>query len=62
MYRSGDHDGMDTPVNIPNTEVKHPDGENSWTRSCEDSTSPGGRADRGVGFFYVRKAENANIK
>ena len=43
---------MDTPVPIPNTEVKHSDGENSWTRSCKHSSLPGFIADLLVGFFY----------
>ena len=32
---------MDTPVPIPNTEVKHLSGDNSMACSCEDSTLPG---------------------
>ena len=28
---------MDTPVPIPNTEVKHFNGDNSWACPCEDS-------------------------
>ena len=39
--RSGGESGVDTPVLIPNTEVKHSSGENSWACPCEDSTLPG---------------------
>lgn len=39
--RSGGESGVDTPVLIPNTEVKHSSGENSWASPCEDSTLPG---------------------
>ena len=35
---SGGDGEVDTPVSIPNTEVKHFSGENS---ECEDSTLPG---------------------
>ena len=32
---------MDTPVPIPNTEVKHPSGDNSYACHSEDSELPG---------------------
>lgn len=38
---SGDNGEVDTPVLIPNTEVKHFSGDNIQTCSSEDSTSPG---------------------
>ena len=38
--RSGDDREMVTPVPIPNTEVKHFIGENSWACPCESSTLP----------------------
>ena len=40
---SGDNGEVDTPVLIPNTEVKHFSGDNIQTCSSEDSTSPGKR-------------------
>ena len=39
--KSGDDGTVDTPVPIPNTEVKHLSGDNSMACSCEDSTLPG---------------------
>ena len=39
--RSGDDGKVVTPVPIPNTEVKHFHGDNSWARPSEDSKSPG---------------------
>ena len=41
LKRSGDESEVDTPVLIPNTEVKHFSGDNSWTSSSKDSTLPG---------------------
>ena len=38
---SGDEGGMETPENIPNSEVKHPSGDDSWLCACENSTLPG---------------------
>lgn len=34
---SGGNDGEVPPVPIPNTEVKHFNGDNSWACPCEDS-------------------------
>ena len=55
---------MDTPVPIPNTEVKHFNGDNSWACPCEDSKllgffmsdplsacEPANR--QAAGFFYA---------
>ena len=39
--RSGDDSEVDTPEPIPNSEVKHFSGDNSWACPCEDSTLPG---------------------
>ena len=39
--RTGDEGEVETPVPIPNTEVKHFSGDNSWPCACEDSTLPG---------------------
>ena len=39
--RSGDDSEMATPVPIPNTEVKHFNGEDSTACPCEKSKSPG---------------------
>ena len=36
--RSGDDSEVDTPVPIPNTEVKHFSGDDSWACPCENST------------------------
>ena len=35
--KSGDNGEEDPPVPIPNTEVKHFNGDNSWTCSREDN-------------------------
>ena len=40
-FRSGDDDEMDTPVPVPNTEVKHLSGDNSYASHSEDSKLPG---------------------
>ena len=42
---------MDTPVLIPNTEVKHISGDNIWTGSSEDSTLPGNLTHLTMGLF-----------
>ena len=39
--RSGGDGGVETPVPIPNTEVKHPSGDDSWPCACENSSLPG---------------------
>ena len=39
--RSGGDGGVETPVPIPNTEVKHPSGDDSWSCACENSSLPG---------------------
>ena len=44
---------MDTPVLIPNTEVKHISGDNIWTGSSEDSTLPGNLTHLTMGLFFV---------
>ena len=44
LKESGDKGTVDTPVPIPNTEVKHSSGEGSWL-ACENSTLPG--------FFFI---------
>ena len=40
LKRSGDDDEVDTPVPIPNTEVKHFGGDDSWACPCENSKLP----------------------
>ncbi len=45
---------MDTPVLIPNTEVKHISGDNIWTGSSEDSTLPGNLTHLAMGLFLHR--------
>ncbi len=47
---------MDTPVLIPNTEVKHISGDNIWTSSSEDSTLPGKVTHPWMGLFLVSEA------
>jgi hypothetical protein len=42
---------VDTPVLIPNTEVKHISGDNSWTGSSKDSTLPGNLTHHLMGLF-----------
>ncbi len=44
---------MDTPVLIPNTEVKHISGDNSWTGSSKDSTLPGNLTHHLMGLFLL---------
>ena len=44
---------MDTPVLIPNTEVKHISGDNIWTGSSEDSTLPGNLTHLTMGLFCL---------
>ena len=39
--RSGGDSEVDTPELIPNSEVKHFNGDNSWACPCEDSKLPG---------------------
>ena len=46
---------MDTPVLIPNTEVKHISGDNSWTGSSKDSTLPGNLTHHLMGLFFTYK-------
>ena len=46
---------MDTPVLIPNTEVKHISGDNIWTGSSEDSTLPGNLTHLTMGLFFTYK-------
>ena len=46
---------MDTPVLIPNTEVKHISGDNIWTGSSEDSTLPGNLTHLLMGLFWLSK-------
>ena len=46
---------MDTPVLIPNTEVKHISGDNIWTSSSEDSTLPGKVTHPWMGLFFKDK-------
>ena len=41
LKRSGDDGKMDTPVPIPNTEVKHLNGDNSYASHSEDNKLPG---------------------
>ena len=43
---------MDTPVPIPNTEVKHFSGDNSCACRSEDNTLPGRTHYRGSFFFF----------
>ena len=42
---------MDTPVPVPNTEVKHLSGDNSYACHSEDSKSPGNLPSRLTRFF-----------
>ena len=44
---------MDTPVPVPNTEVKHLSGDNSYACHSEDSKSPGNLPSRLTRFFVV---------
>ena len=53
--RSGDDGEMVTPVPIPNTEVKHFCGEDSYTSYSENSTSPGLKLLYGVFFIFKPK-------
>ena len=46
---------MDTPVLIPNTEVKHISGDNIWTGSSKDSTLPGNLTHHLMGLFFTYK-------
>ena len=48
---------MDTPVLIPNTEVKHISGDNIWTSSSEDSTLPGKVTHPWMGLFFKIKTD-----
>ena len=48
---------MDTPVLIPNTEVKHISGDNIWTSSSEDSTLPGKETHPWMGLFLKIKTD-----
>ena len=41
LSRSGDISEVVTPVPIPNTEVKHFSGDNSYASHSEDSSLPG---------------------
>ncbi|MBS5042589.1 MAG: hypothetical protein KHZ54_09050, partial [Erysipelotrichaceae bacterium] len=47
----------DTPVLIPNTEVKHISGDNIWTSSSEDSTLPGKGTHPWMGLFFKIKTD-----
>ena len=51
QIKSGGDSAVDTPVPIPNTEVKHCSGENS--RNGKDSESPG--------FFMFKKHKYNDI-
>ena len=57
--RSGDDGEMVTPVPIPNTEVKHFCGEDSYTSYSKNSTSPGLKLLYGVFFIcmIIKKAD-----
>ena len=48
---------MDTPVLIPNTEVKHISGDNIWTSSSEHSTLPGKETHPWMGLFFKIKTD-----
>ena len=51
--RSGGDGKVDTPVPIPNTEVKHFSGDNSYACRSEDNTLPG--QTHSVSLFFVYK-------
>ena len=55
--RSGGDSDVDTPVLIPNTEVKHISGDNIWTSSSEDSTLPGKVTHPWMGLFLKIKTD-----
>mgnify|MGYP001038829294 FL=1 len=55
--RSGGDSDVDTPVLIPNTEVKHISGDNIWTSSSEDSTLPGKVTHPWMGLFFKIKTD-----
>ena len=40
LWKSGDDSEVETPVPMPNTEVKHFRGEDSWACPCENSSLP----------------------
>ena len=40
IKKSGDDSKVETPVPMPNTEVKHFNGEDSWACPCENSKLP----------------------
>ena len=54
--RSGDYGKVVTPVPIPNTEVKHFSGNDSYACHSENSTSPGYEA-RPKGAFFMGKGK-----
>ena len=55
MTRGSGGDGrVDTPVPIPNTEVKHSYGENSWACPSEDNELPGFDSQYCESFFCLR--------
>ena len=56
--RSGDDGEMVTPVPIPNTEVKHFCGDDSYISYSENSTSPGLKLLYGV--FFMSKQKKAD--
>ena len=51
--QSGDNGKVVTPVPIPNTEVKHFSGEDSYACHSENSSSPGNEAPP-KGAFFLR--------
>ena len=52
--RSGDYGKVVTPVPIPNTEVKHFSGNDSYACHSENSTSPGYEAPQKGAFFIYK--------
>ena len=60
--RSGGDGKVDTPVPIPNTEVKHFSGDNSYACRSEDNTLPGQTHLCESFFFYLlREKLNNNL-
>ena len=53
--RSGDYGKVVTPVPIPNTEVKHFSGNDSYACHSENSSSPGYEAPHKGAFFMVER-------
>ena len=58
--RSGGDGKVDTPVPIPNTEVKHFSGDNSYACRSEDNTLPGQTHNR-ESFFIIRAISNTFV-